>query len=287
VRAYLALGISVLALSMSALFVRWSDAPGIVTSFYRMAFGSLLLLPLFLKAQRLPQPLPWKWLPICILGGFFTAGDHAAWSSSLAFTKVANAAFLNNTAPLWVALFTTVVLRKRLGRRFWVGLVWVLAGAITFFAHDILTNPALSGGDILALLSSFFYAGYFLATETARKNVNVFSYLWPVTTASAALLLSIIAISGQPLGGYSSTTWFVFIAAAFVSQCLGTIAWSYALGHLPATVVSPTMILQPVLTALLAVPLLGESLHVLQVAGGFAILAGVYLINQLTASKMG
>jgi hypothetical protein len=45
--SYAALGVGVLALSFSGMFVRWADAPGPVTAFYRLFFSIFLLLPLF------------------------------------------------------------------------------------------------------------------------------------------------------------------------------------------------------------------------------------------------
>ena len=35
---YIALGIGITALSLSAMFVRWSEAPGPITGFYRSAY---------------------------------------------------------------------------------------------------------------------------------------------------------------------------------------------------------------------------------------------------------
>ena len=55
---------------------------------------------------------------------------------------------------------------------------------------------------------------------------------------------------------------------------------AYALGHLPASVVSPTMILQPVLTTLFAIPLLGEIPSPWQGIGGVIALIGIYIVNQ-------
>ena len=46
--AYLALGVGVISLSFSAMFVRWADAPGPITAFYRLFFSIFLLLPFFL-----------------------------------------------------------------------------------------------------------------------------------------------------------------------------------------------------------------------------------------------
>jgi drug/metabolite transporter (DMT)-like permease len=54
---------------------------------------------------------------------------------------------------------------------------------------------------------------------------------------------------------------------------------AYALGHLPASIVSPTMVLQPVVTALLAIPLLGEIPSIWQGIGGGIALIGIYIVN--------
>jgi drug/metabolite transporter (DMT)-like permease len=54
---------------------------------------------------------------------------------------------------------------------------------------------------------------------------------------------------------------------------------NYALGYLPASIVSPTLLGQPVVTAILAGPLLGEDLSAWQILGGLAVLIGVYLVH--------
>lgn len=55
---------------------------------------------------------------------------------------------------------------------------------------------------------------------------------------------------------------------------------AYTLGYLPASIVSPTLLLQPVLTGLLAVPILGERISIVQIFGGIAVLVGVYIVHR-------
>jgi drug/metabolite transporter (DMT)-like permease len=45
------------------------------------------------------------------------------------------------------------------------------------------------------------------------------------------------------------------------------------------------MLGQPVMTALLAIPILGESLHPVQWIGGLVVLAGIYLVNRSRDTK--
>ncbi len=195
-------------------------------------------------------------------------------------TKVANATLMNNLAPVWVSLIAAAFWHEKLDWRFWLGLVLTMVGAGVVLGNDLIANPHLSAGDMLGILSSLFYAGYFLVTQRGRKVFDTLTYIWAVAIICAAFLLLINLGLGRPLSGYSLSTYLVFLAAALVSQIVGYFSVTYALGHLPAAVVSPTMIAQPVLTALLAIPFLGEELQPGQCLGGLTVLAGIYLVNR-------
>ena len=95
------------------------------------------------------------------------------------------------------------------------------------------------------------------------------------------MALALIArVLGQPLTGYSTRAYLYMLALGLVVQVGGQMAVSYALGYLPASIVSPTLLLQPVLTGLLAVPILGETIAPVQMLGGVAVLAGIYIVHR-------
>jgi drug/metabolite transporter (DMT)-like permease len=276
--AYLALCAGILSLSMSSIFIRWANAPGPVTSFYRMGVAAIILTPFALRKTSFSAIRRQAWI-FPVLGGVFTALDHGVWSTALSWTRVANATLMNNTAPIWVALFAWLVLREKLKPSFWVGLVLAMTGATIVLGSDLLQHPTLSRGDGLALLSGIFYAGYFLITQRGREKFATLTYIWMICIVSALVLLGICLGSGFALVGYSTQTVMVFIATGLISQVIGYFSVGYALGHLPASLVAPTMIIQPVLTALLAIPMVGESLQPSQWIGGLIVLAGIYLVN--------
>jgi drug/metabolite transporter (DMT)-like permease len=93
--------------------------------------------------------------------------------------------------------------------------------------------------------------------------------------------------AGMQLTGYPPETYLAFLGAALVSQILGYISVAYALGHLPASMVAPTLIGQPVVTALLAIPFLGEVMLPAQWLGGVGVLAGIYLVHNSRQSIAG
>ena len=277
---YLAVVIGILALSFSAMFVRWADAPGPITGLYRVFLSSLILTPFFLKNYKKDGKITKSNIIFPILGGLFTAGDLALWTTSVQFTTAANATLLGNTAPLWVALGAWLLFREKLKSRFWLGLGLALAGATLILGTDFILHPRLGIGDLMAIGTGMFYGGYFLATQRSRQQFGPLTNLWIIGISASLGLLIINLAFGNSIRGYSTQTWMVFFLTAIVSQIIGYFSMTYALGHLPASVVSPTMIAQPIMTAILAIPLLGEIPTLLQAAGGVIALAGIYIVNQ-------
>lgn len=278
--AYLALGAGIFSLSFSAMFIRWANAPGPVTAFYRILISIFLLLPFFLLHTRTNRSLKSRVVIFPLLAGVFTACDLGLWTTSLSYTTASNATLLGNTAPLWVAMGTWLILKQSLTSGFWRGLSITLLGAALIMGTDFLLHPRFGLGDTMAVFTGFFYGGYFLFTERSRLHFDPVSHIWLVGVGASISLFIINSLLQYPLSGYSTQTWLVFLATAVVSQIIGYMSLAYALGHLPASVVSPTMILQPIVTTLLAIPLLGEIPTIWQWIGGAIALVGIYIINQ-------
>jgi drug/metabolite transporter (DMT)-like permease len=282
---YIALAIGITALSLSAMFVRWSEAPGPIVGFYRLLISTFLLTPLFIRQQKKLKTIDKNYLVFPLLAGIFTAFDFAFWNSSLKFTTAANATLLGNTAPLWVALFALFVLREKLRGAFWFGLAIALTGAALVMGNDFLRHPTLGIGDLMASTAAIFYAAYQLITQRGRKYIDPLRYMWLVGLSATIGMFIMNLLLGNPFTGYSAQTWGIFFLTAIVSQMIGYLAITYALGHLPASVVSPTLIGQPILTTVLAIPMLGEIPNKIQWVGGAIALAGIYIVNQSHMQK--
>ena len=278
-KSYIFLIFGVLALSLSSLFIHWAQAPGIITSFYRMTFATLILLPILFKMHRGNYRFDKKYLIFPIIAGVFTALDHAFWSTSINFTKIANATLFNNISPIWVSLFGFIFLNERFQKKYYFGLFATITGVIIIYGANLISQSSLSIGDGLAIISSIFYAGYFIVTQKGRKHYNTLFYLFVVQLTAAITLLFTAKLNSFPIIGYSSVDYLIFLGAAVISQIGGYYSISYALGKLPASFVSPTMVAQPLITSLLAIPLANELLVINQIIGGILILIGIFLIN--------
>lgn len=246
-----------------------------------MALATLVLTPLALRRPPATRRVwPRTGVLLALLGGLSLAVDLALWNTAVGLTSAANATLFANTAPLWVALVAWAALGERLRPLFWGGLALTLLGAAAVAGADLSSHTGLGLGDLLAILASFFYAGYYLLTQFGRRYLRSAAYVWVAGLASSASLLAISLLLGLPLTGYPPATYLWFVALALITQAFGYLAVGYALGHLPASVVSPTMVGQPVVTALLAIPLLAEPLSLTQIVGGTAVLIGILMVHR-------
>ena len=280
---YLALGATIVSLTFAAFFVRWANAPAPVMGFYRLGIATLILTPFYVRrTRRAPRgaPLGRGIMILPVLAGLGSALDHFVWNSSLEYTSAANATLLGNTAPLWVALAAWLLFRERTKGLFWLGLALTMGGAVAVLSSDFLRHPMIGWGDLLALSAGIFYAIFFLFSQRSRQHFDTLSHVWICSLSSTLALLMLSLVTGSALTGYSLFTYLMFLAAALLPQLIGYLSMGYALGHLPASIVSPTLLGQPVLTALLAIPLLGEPLQPVQWIGGLVVITGIYLVHR-------
>jgi drug/metabolite transporter (DMT)-like permease len=118
-----------------------------------------------------------------------------------------------------------------------------------------------------------------------RQYLDSLTYVWINGASASVWTFFITLILKYPLVGFPRQTWVVFVSAAIITQLIGYMAISFSLGNLPASVVSPTLNLQPVATIILAIPLLHELPNLIQILGCLLALCGVYLINNVNRQK--
>ena len=280
-RVYLALALGIVCIALSAIFTRVAGVPGTVSAFYRVAIAAVILaVPFGAPAtQRRAAIAPRVWW-LAAASGVFFALDLALWNTALFQTSAANATLLANDAPLVVGLGSLIIFHAKLRLHYWAGLVLGLLGMTIIVGGDVFSGSHLGAGDALALTAGVAYAGYLLSMQRIRAQIDTLSSLWIPGVTGAVLLLAVNLVMHEPLIGFPLHSYLALLALGIVSQVIGWLAINYALGHLPAAIVSATLLGQPVLTAVFAVMFLGESLGPAQLLGGLVALAGIYLVNR-------
>ncbi len=131
--------------------------------------------------------------------------------------------------------------------------------------------------------------------ESARRDVRLLSigdrgggagraflpsYLFIMPAFGAIVLLFFNVPGSFPLTGFPPPTWLALLALGLMTHVGGWLSIDDALGHIPASIVSVTLLAQSALTPILAIPLLGEALFPLQIIGGILVLIGIYVVNR-------
>lgn len=248
-------------------------APPVITGFYRLFFGTLLV-GAFLLWRGRPLAITPRHALLAVASGLCFGTDHALWNTGLVHTSVANATLLVNTTPLYVGLWSVLVLRQRLHPRFVGGAALALAGAALLLGVSWQDGSHTLGG-LLSLAAAVFYTAYLLLMSAARREAEVVAALF-LAGCGATLMLGLYGVlGGDPFFGFPARSWAAFAGAAVVSQVGGVLGIVWALRYLPATSASVALLAQPVGTALLGWWLLGEALGPAQALGAVAVLAGI------------
>jgi drug/metabolite transporter (DMT)-like permease len=276
---YLALAAGILCIGWSAIFVRWTDMPGPASAFYRMLIPAVVLLPTWLLDRGAPR-VGWRTLAIIAAGGLFFALDLALYNTSILRTSAANATLLGNQTPIFVGLLTWLAFRRRLKLTFWMGLALAISGSLVIVWADISRHMHFGAGDLMAVGAAACFAVYLMATERVRPTTSTLAFLRLAMISSAIFLLGMNLAMGVSLAIPPGRSLAALLGLGLVSQLGGYLALTYALGHLPATVTSVSLLLQGPLTAVLAAWLLGEPLTGSLVLGGVLVLLGVGLTNR-------
>ena len=274
--------IAIAAISWGAILVRWASAPSTVTAFYRVLFTWVPLLPIGLWWYRkeffVIRSRDWLF---GILAGVALALHFATWFESLEWTSVAASVTLVQSQPLFVAIGAVLLLNERVTSRMVWGIVIAIVGMVLLSVGDLLhatpvgAAPMLGNG--LALFGALMAAWYVLAGRSLRQRISLLPYVMIVYGACTITLGIFVFFEGHSFTDYPREDWLLFIALAAGPGLLGHTLINWSLKYLESSVVSVSLLGEPVGATLLAVVVLTEFPTSGTVVGGVIILGGIYL----------
>ena len=283
-----ALGVAIFALTlpMTRLAVGTPEAPqlsGIFIAAARAVIAALLSAA-FLLATRAPWPRRADWLPLggVALGVVF--GFPLFTSIAMRHVEAVHASVIVGVLPLATAVVGALLHRQRPSNGFWffaaLGTALVVAFALLRSGQGGLH---LAAADVLLLLAMACAAvGYGVGAQLSQRMRPDYVICW-------ALVLSFplnmpLALMEWPSAAIKTVAWLAFSYLAVFSMWLGFFAWYRGLALGGTVRVSQVQLIQPFLSMLFAVPLLGESLDPVTVGFGLAVIAVVFVGRKMPVS---
>ena len=149
-------------------------------------------------------------------------------------------------------------------------------GALLLAGADFGEATSLRG-DFFALLGAAFVAAYFLAGRRARAGLSNVSYAAIVNSVGACALLLTLSATGGSTVGHEGSAYVFIVLLALVPQLIGHGSLTWALGSLPAVVVTVAALGEPVGAAAIGATLLDEPPTLIELIGAAVLLSGVYV----------
>ena len=285
--------LGILAVSTASVLIRYAqqEASSLTIAASRLVLAVIFLAPyLALRHREEFKVLTGPDLRLALFSGVMLAVHFGTWISSLEYTTVASSVVLVSTTPLWVAGLAPLLLDEDISRGILAGMGLALLGGLIVVVSDAeggLTLGALrslgaglrSGGalwgDLLALFGALSGAAYLMIGRHLRDKFSLPMYIFLVYGMAAVVLtLVMIAVDGLP-AGFSGRIYLWFVLLALVPQLLGHTIFNWALRYLPTSLVSITLLGEPVGSTVLAAALLGERPSLLKLFGAILILLGI------------
>ena len=264
-------------IAWSGVLARFLDVGPLAGAAWRMglAVPALALWARVASGRRVSLAQPAAPAFLLLLAGLAFAVDVGSFHISLTGTKVANASFIGNMAPILTVAGGALFFAERPPPQVWGALALALLGSWVMAGMAAPSN--LGYGDLFALGAAVAYAAYLLIIKRARATCDgPTATLWSAAVSAIALALA-ATLRGETLLPHSARGWTVVILLGVVSHAMGQGLTSVAIGRVPVGWLAVVILAQPPFSALLAWLVLGETMSALQLVGGAVILVAVLL----------
>jgi drug/metabolite transporter (DMT)-like permease len=270
----------------ASIFGRIAQQEGVPTTSivaYRMILGALVLTPFVLQNHRHElRRLRRRDVLITAFAGIWF-GIHLVFNfESFKHTSILVSGVLAGTAPLWIALLETRILRTKLNRMVWLGLIITLLGGVIITLSgrsdmNLGDNPLL--GSALALGAAICGAFYTITGRGTKDSISFLPYIWMLFIFGGLTGLVSVGITHAPMTGFTPKAYFALVMLTILPQLIGHVVYNYSLRQLPATFVSVIGQSGIIISATLAYFIFQEVPHILQMPGSIAILIGIMMVN--------
>lgn len=278
IHPYIPIFIGVIAVSLSAIFVKLANADSGVIAFYRMLFSVLIMAPIFFwkYTNEINKLSKRDWI-FSSIAGIFLAFHFILWFESLNYTSVASSTVLVTLQPLFAFAGTYFFFKERLSIKTILSGIIAIGGAVLISWGDFQISGTALYGDILALIACALVTAYLLFGQDVRKRLSLVTYTFVVYGISTVTLFFYVLLKGESFGPYPAIDWLWFVMLAIVPNLLGHTLFNWSLKYVSTNVISIAILFEPVGAAILAFYIFNEYLISTQIIGGLIVIVGILL----------
>jgi len=257
--------------------------PPLSLAFWRWLFAFLLLLPFGLpRVLGQMDKVRRHWKLLCLLSLSSVTAYNSFLYVALTTTTAVNATLVSAAIPVGIVALSWLWFREGVGPRQGAGIMLSLAGVLLVIAHGdlaALLSLSLHGGDLWALAAVASWSLFSVVLRRYPTGLDSLALL-TVQVGLGTLFILPLYLGELAFGRSFDLTWTATGLIAYVAVFPSLVAyglWNVGVVRLGASTAGLYVNLIPVFTALLAIPMLGESFHWFHGVGMLLIFAGIWL----------
>ncbi len=253
----------------------------VLITFCRWFVAALVLLPFIWKHMaeiKYMQRHDWLFVIMQACCGIILCGAFVYQAGYSA--RAIDMALLGATAPIFMAVFSSVLLHTTITLRQFVGYSFALVGTWIILLHDNLNNLEhlhFVIGDVWMLGAAICFALYSTAMVFKSPRLSDALYLELTMVVGCVLMAPFAAwhMMEDGLSGLTLSHGFTLVYMGICQSALAFLAWTYCLSSLGSARAGLIYYTKPLFTIIGAYFLLGESMQMSQLLGGCLVLGGV------------
>jgi len=257
--------------------------PPIALAFWRWVFAFLLLLPFGLPRVRAQwDKVRQHWTLLCVVALFSVTAYNSLLYMALTTSTALNTTLVSAAIPVAIVALDWAWHGQRASWRQGAGILLSLAGVLLVIARGqlaALLGLELHVGDLWALAAVASWALFSVVLRRYPTGLDPLALLTVQVGLGTLFILPLYLIE-LAMGKSFEPSWAAAGLIAYVAVLPSLVAydfWNRGVAALGAGTAGLYVNLIPVFTALLAVPMLGESVHWFHLAGMIAIFCGIWL----------
>jgi len=259
-------------------------APMLVVGLRVLIATPLLVVIAWRKDRTLPSARDWAWL--ALLGGLGVTANQILFIEGLQHTTASNASILMTCLPVFAVAAGALLGIESVGPRRLLGILLAVAGALVMvhpgsFETAGPTTGTTTLGNLLILGNCLSYALFLVLQRPILRRLP-----WRTVIAGSflcggplVLAASLPTLATTDPASIPAASWMGVLYIALFATVFAYAANTWAVRRSSPALVAAYGMLQPVVTAGLAMAFLGETLGWVEGAGFALIVAGLWQVS--------
>lgn len=263
-------------------FVRHIPVSSGELALYRAILAAILLGGIFLiTGQRLQLKALGKELPLLLLSGGAMGINWILLFEAYKYTSVSVATLSYYFAPVIVTVVCPVLFREKMGAKQWICFAMSTLGIVLITGFGDLSGSSTHLlGIAFGLGAAVFYATVILLNKYIKGVEGIQRTFLQFLAAIVVLVPYVLTTSGCTLAAMNGIGWLNLLVVGLFHTGVTYCLYFSALKELPGQEAAILSYIDPLVAVLISVFVLGESMTVMQIAGGLLIL-GFTLWNEM------